>query len=146
MLPKVWRALPRVQRRMRGRPGFLSCLTKVSLVCTYMIARKSIKTSLYWAMKNCGGDAEYLRQLIMNISKVCHMIIVKYSIVVLTLQGSTCKLPPIFVLSPSRVQSQQADPHWSSKPSRTLYVGSISTDMRSRTAEYVESLFWSVFI
>ena len=28
-----------------------------------------MKTSLYWAMKNCGGDVKYLRQLIMNISK-----------------------------------------------------------------------------
>ena len=30
---------------------------------------KSVKTSLYWAMKNCSGDAKYLRELIMNISK-----------------------------------------------------------------------------
>ena len=30
---------------------------------------KSIKTSLYWAMKNCGGDAQYLQQLIINISQ-----------------------------------------------------------------------------
>lgn len=37
-----------------------------------------MKTSLYWAMKNCGGDAKYLRQLIMNISKhyqVCFFLI-----------------------------------------------------------------------
>ena len=66
---------------MRGRPGFLSYQTRVSFIvylhvcvmcqlaslCNHV--GKSIKTSLYWAMKNCGGDAECLRQLITNISK-----------------------------------------------------------------------------
>lgn len=28
---------------------------------------KSIKLHLYWAMKNCGGDAEVLRELVENI-------------------------------------------------------------------------------
>lgn len=37
------------------------------LVCIYL--GKSIKIHLYWAMKNCGGDASKLRELIVNIVK-----------------------------------------------------------------------------
>lgn len=63
--------------KKRERLGFPNYLIKVSYyvclcICTDCILvniGKSVKTLLYWTMKNCGGDAKYLRQLIMNISK-----------------------------------------------------------------------------
>ena len=60
-----------------GKTCFPNYLIKVSYYvclcicnnCILVNIGKSVKTSLYWAMKNCGGDAKYLIQLIMNISK-----------------------------------------------------------------------------
>ena len=81
-------------------------------------AGKSIKTSLYWAMKNCGGDAECLRQLITNISKHYQVYIAtcyctRGAITFQTFQGYTCAMSLLFTLSSSWVSSKKADSHWS---------------------------------
>ena len=43
------------------------CVHAISCECNY--AGKSTKTHLYWCMKRANGDAEVLRESILNISR-----------------------------------------------------------------------------
>ena len=50
-------------------PAYLpTYLPTQSLTCSLIYIGRSIKTHLYWAMKNCGEDPDKLCALIMNIA------------------------------------------------------------------------------
>ena len=63
---KVW--FPELSDKCKNLLIKLSC----TLVRCALIGR-SIKIHLYWAMKNCGGSAEKLKEIIMNIPNHCQV-------------------------------------------------------------------------